>query len=304
MRARVWRIVLGFLVTAVSFGIMGMLLFINRETLLNSWREIRVGLLLAAFPVFLVGEVLGALAWGQMMNTLAPGLTLRQHGRIFVITHAARRIPGTVWHIVGRVAWYDRLGVPKRLSTLGSLLETVLIVLSGLIVALVVIPLTVGASAGLLAAMAVGVLLSAGLLHPRILHSILRRLGAEPEPDKLTYRSVLGWLFLYLALWLVGGTILYQMLLALWPVPPLLWPVSIGAWSLAGVTGMLIQVLPSGLGISEATVSLALSTFVPSSIAVAAAIVMRVLLTVFEFAAALLVYWINPGDRAGLETES
>ncbi len=294
MKSRVWRILLGGVITAISFGIMGALLYLNRETLLSSLGDMRVGLLLAAFPIFLVGEFLGAIAWTRMMNSLAPGLGRWEHMRIFIVTHAARRIPGTVWHIVGRVAWYDRLGVPKRISTLGSVMETVLIIWSGLIIALAITPFTIGANSGLVGVLAAGILLSAALLHPRLLQAVLRRIGVHPEQDQITYGALLSWLAIYIALWLVGGTILYQMLLALWPVSPEMWAVSIGAWSLAGVTGMLIQLLPSGLGISEATLSLVLAAFVPSSIAVAAAIVMRVILTLFEFAVALLVYWASP----------
>jgi uncharacterized membrane protein YbhN (UPF0104 family) len=293
-----WHYLIGAIVTLISVGIMVRLVAGNLDTLLESWDQLNFWPLLGTIPLFILGEALASIAWGLLMNGIAPPLPMAQHFRIFVVTHAARRLPGTLWYVIGRVTWYERLGVPKRLSTFASILETIMIIWAGLIMALVTLPLIVNLQKNLWILLLLGIILSGLLMHPRVLGYLLKKLGSAEDASNLSYRNILTWLCFYFVLWLVGGSMLYLILRAFLPVGTEIWAICIGAWSIAGVSGLLIQILPSGLGLSEATLSLILSAYVPSSIAVSAAILLRILMTFYEFFVAIVVYWLS--DRVTL----
>jgi hypothetical protein len=272
----------------------------NLDTLLAARDNLRIWPILLTVPVFFLGELLSSIAWARIMNDLTTPLPALRHQLIFVVTHAARRIPGTVWHVIGRVAWYERLGISKAVSVLANVLEMVLMIWSGLILSVLLLPFISQARQFSAWQFIAGIVLSGLVLHPRVLHFILARFGQGEQAKKLPYTRVLGWLGYFLLIWLIGGSILYLLINAIYPVPITVLPLCIGAWAITGVAATIVLVLPSGLGLSEATLSLLLSTQVPSSIAVTAAILMRVILTVLEFLFAGIVLGFR--ERLGLTT--
>ena len=73
----------------------------------------------------------------------------------------------------------------------------------------------------------------------------------------------------------------------------------VGIMTFASVVGFLAFLVPAGLGVREATLSLLLSAYVPSSVAVGIALTHRVLATAADFVGALLslalhTYWQAP----------
>jgi hypothetical protein len=291
-----WWIASGLL-TLLSLAILTRLVAKNLDTLVLIRQTWSPWPLLLTFPVFCIGELVGSLAWGRIMNDVAPPRPLRQHAAVFMVTHAARRLPGSVWHIVGRIAWYERLGIRKGLTAFANVLENLLVLWSGLVLALLFIPFFYPEQRAQLPLLGGGVLLSALLMHPRLLRAVLRRLGETEGLEQITYRRVLAWLSFYLVLWLVGGTILFLALRGVYRVETSIWPLCVAAWCITGVLGTLILLIPSGLGLQEASLGLILSTQVPSAIAVAAALLMRILLTGFELLFAVLVFSF-PGTRS------
>jgi hypothetical protein len=288
-----WLYFVSVIITLISVGVMIFLVVENVDTLLKIRDQLNPWPLLGTIPLFVLGEVLASIAWGLLMNSIGPNLPMAQHFRIFVITHAARRLPGTLWYVVGRVTWYEQLGVAKRLSTFASILEIILIVWAGLITALVTLPFIVNLHVNLWIVLLFGIVLSGLLMHPKVLGYLLGKLGSDKDAGHLSYRNILIWLSFYIILWLVGGSMLYLVLRTFLPLEVQMWATCVGAWSIAGVSGLLIQILPTGLGLSEATLSLILSTYISSSIAVSTAILFRILMTFYEFLGAIIVYWLS-----------
>ena len=291
--SKLWLYLASFALSLLSFGIMYRLVAQNLEALKSLPETVRVGPLLLTFLVFCAGMFLGGLAWGIIMNDLTRRLPLRQHAIIWAVTHAARRIPGAIWYVVGRVAWYDRLNISKPVTTFANVLETILQLWSGLIVSLLLLPVVSNVETGHIWLFAIGVGLSAIILHPRIIRLVLHKFGQDQYVDTLSYKRILVWLGAYIPIWGIGGLILFLTINALTPLPWSLLPVCIGAWSIAGVAGTIIIILPSGFGLSEATLSLLLSTHVSPGIAVAGAILLRILMTGYEFLFAGIVFLLR-----------
>lgn len=281
------------LVTLVSLAVLGRLIFTNLDALAQIRSSVRVWPLVLTFPLFFVTEFISSVAWGIIMNDITRPLPSSIHRVIFFVTHAARRIPGTIWHVVGRVAWYERLGISKSISAFANVLETVLIILSGIVVSLALFPFITAIENGQILLILVGAVLSIVLIRPETIRFVMNKLGQQPYSQALTYKRILAWLALYPILWIFGGLILYLTITGLTPVPPTLIPVSIAAWSIAGVTGMLLVLLPSGFGLTEAALSLLLAPHISPGVAVSAALLMRILLTAYEFFFAGLFYLLR-----------
>lgn len=288
-----WYYLVSILLTLLSVWVMYRLVVNNTEELGSIPNTLRFSPLILTFVVFCAGMVFGGMAWGIIMNDLTKPLPLRQHAIIWAVTHAARRIPGSIWYIVGRVAWYDRMGISKTVTTLANVLETLMQLLSGMIVSLLLLPFVTNVETAQIWLLIGGIGLSAVILHPKIIRWILRKFGQDRYVDSLSYKRILIWLLCYFPIWGIGGLILYLTLSALTPLSLSLLPACIGAWSIAGVGGMLIILLPSGLGVAEATLSLLLSTHVSSSIAVTGAILLRIIMTGFEFLFAGIVFLLR-----------
>jgi glycosyltransferase 2 family protein len=270
-------------VTLVSIAILAQMIITNLDTLQALRKSFRAWPVLLTLPVFFITEYISSLAWGKIMNDLTKPLPLRLHQIIFFVTHAARRIPGTIWHVIGRVAWYERLGIGKSISAFANVVETVLIILSGVIVSLILLPFIATIEKGQLWLFLGGALVSAALMQPGVIRFVMNKFGQQQYSQTLNYKKILVWFVYYPVLWIFGGLILYLTITGLTPVPLTLIPVCIAIWSIAGVTGMLFVLLPSGFGVSEATLSLLLAPHVSPGVAVTAAVLMRILLTAYEF---------------------
>jgi len=298
-KRNIWWYLGSAAITLVSLAVVVRLVVNNLDTLLEARNNLRIWPLLLTIPIFALGELLASTVWAKIMNDLTTPLPMIRHQMIFVVTHAARRIPGTVWHVIGRVAWYERLGISKAVSVLANVLETVLMIWSGLILSALLLPFISQARQFALWQFLVGIVLSGLVLHPKVLYLILSRFGQGEQAKNLHYSRVLGWLAYYLFIWLIGGSVLYLLINTIYPLPLTILPVCVGAWAITGVAATIVLVLPSGLGLSEATLGLLLSTQVPSSIAVTAAILMRVLLTILEFLFAAIMFSFR--EKIGLD---
>ena len=118
-------------------------------------------------------------------------------------------------------------------------------------------------------------------MQPRVIQALLTRIGLVDAP-LIPYGRLIRWLFLYWALWLTGGTILFLVADAVYPLSLSDFPYVLGSFTLVGTLSVLIFFLPSNFGFTEVGLSLLLSAIMPSSIAVLVAVLNRVLLLIFE----------------------
>ncbi len=140
------RIAVAVLMTAASFWVMLRLILISKEQLINIPASFQIAPLLLTLPLFLVTTLLTSFIWGQMMSIFDNRISISQHIIIYLATLFAGRLPGGIWNVVGRIAWYDQLGIRKRITTFVSILQWFMIIWSGTIVLLLVVPWIIGFS--------------------------------------------------------------------------------------------------------------------------------------------------------------
>jgi uncharacterized membrane protein YbhN (UPF0104 family) len=276
--------------TLVAIASMGALLYANWDTLRTFEWHIRPLPLALSFAFYSLALAFALLAWGSIMSSLGTSVPWREHIRVYCISNLARRLPGVLWHVVGRIALYDHEKAGPAAISVGSGLELVLMTLSGIALSMMTWPamaaerLHPGWIVG-------GLVLGLALIHPRVLRIPLQwvRASAETVPrPRLRYRQVLGWLLLYGGSWLAGGIVLYFLIAAVYPVSLAQLPSTIGAWSLSGMVSMVAAFLPVGLGLRELALGLLLSSFLPDGLAIVVAVIARLLFTLYEVLWALL----------------
>ena len=287
---KIWWYLLGATVSIASVYLMYRLITPNLDMLIEIRSNLRMVPLILTFPVYSLGVMSSAVIWGKIMISLGINMPLSRHILINIITNVAKRIPGMIWHVLGRIAWYEHYGIRKSITTFANILEPVLIILSGLIMTTIFLPFLSTRFSQSPLFFVGGIIVGFFMIHPRLIQAILSKSWPGNPAGKLTYRSTVGWILSYMLIWLIGGTVLFLVIKAMIEVPLSLWPVCIAAWCAAGVAGTLAIFLPAGFGLSEATISLILASQIPPSIAVGAAILLRILLTLYEFILALVLF--------------
>jgi uncharacterized membrane protein YbhN (UPF0104 family) len=240
-----------------------------------------VGVSLVFFSLNLLAVVFG---WGQLVDRLSgQSLTYREHLHVYASTNLSKRLPGSFWYIAGRAVQYDRLAVSARITSLASILEYVLLVISSTAASLLLFPSMVSSLAVSLPILAAGMAVGLVVIHPRIIRGILKRLR-QPTDIHLTYRHLFQSLCWYVSGWLLGGGMFFGIIRVLHPLPLSSLPAIMGFWCVSGAVSMITFFSPSGLGFREISLSVLLASQMPPPTAVAAAILARFILILFEFA--------------------
>lgn len=280
-----WKKILRWVWVGLSglvFAFMAFVVWRSRETLVEALQTARYGYFFWTFIAyaFSIGAV--AVGWHLVMHNLGQQSDLLVNIKIYVYTLAARRVPGTLWYIAGRAVLYKRLGISGRFSALASAIEVVLSIVSGLMVGAPALFLQMGTSAVNIIIFLLVELVGLCLLHPKVLCWLLARFGHQVEPGHLTILQVLSWLGAYAAMWVGGGLMTCTVVLALYPLELSQFPWTISLWALTGAISFVAFLLPNNLGLSEITLAFLLGRIIPLPIAIATAILLRVLTTLFD----------------------
>lgn len=281
-RKPVQRIVgAGLLVVAVAT--LGWLVFSNLEQLRAAeWRldpvRLAVGLLFQLSTC-----VIATLLWMDISAQLGAGWDPRRDARVYAYSLVARRLPGALWHVLGRAAYYGEVGLGKRVGVLGSAIEAGLLVISGVAVWL-------GAFAdiqpfGLV--LSVALIAATPVLFRPAMRLLLRGGGEWLPPNARLYR----WLLIDVAAWLLGCTGVYFQYDALYPLGDGAWIQIVAATTASIVASAAVVFLPAGLGLRELGMTGLLAGLMPTGVAAALAVGFRISILTIEIVWALAVIW-------------
>jgi hypothetical protein len=287
---RFWSMVLSMTVLS-SLCIYLLMTVFRDDTSVPAWDELlaRISptMFLTTSLLYAVILTLAVIGWGWIIGMVSGNWQWGRHARIYCLTTITRRIPGTIWYLIGRIVMYERLQVPRSLTAIASGLEFAAIVLGGLLVAVITWPFVLNRYDISPLWFVGGLMLGVILFNPVILRMIIRRLHPQSGMLSLHYRSMMGWIFLYAGIWSGGGVILFVLTRTVHPTPVTMLPVIIGVWATAGVVATLLSFVPMGLG-QELTLTALLSPFVGPAEAIIIALFMRGVLTLNEVVWAII----------------
>lgn len=254
------------------------------------------GPLLLSGATFSLSLALAVLAWTLTMRTLGVTSTWRQDAKFFFYSWMARRLPTPGPYLASRVLLYEEIGVPKRVTSVGLLWENVLLVASGALLSLILLPATPlvrdQVMQGPVLAVAAASLLI--VLRPlwlaRGMNWLLARLGKAPLPTAISQGAAALLLAVYATVWLTGGLILFLLIRSIYPVALGALPLVVQAWVISGLVAYLAFFAPAGLGVREVALAYLLALAIPLPVAVIVALLARLWLMVNELIWAAVAY--------------
>jgi uncharacterized membrane protein YbhN (UPF0104 family) len=245
-----------------------------------------------------VGTWLTMLGWRTILRDLGSDLHLAPATGVYFVGQLGKYLPGSLWSVLVQADIAAHLKVPRRRTAVAGLLALGLALLTGLLVGLPSAAFLLRrTSDGFRWWLLLGVPLVALLFVPRLLNwaiaTMLRLLRREPLEHDLSGRSILVASGTFVAVWLSFGvhTLLLAQAVAGDEPHPDLTTAALTGYALSVSLGMLLIVLPAGLGAREGLLTLILSTAMPTAAAAAVAIVSRFIVTLVDVLAAL-VGWL------------
>jgi uncharacterized membrane protein YbhN (UPF0104 family) len=295
MRSKLfYRLVTVFFIIA-TVGILGYLLYQQKDFLLSyqwhfNWLYILVG-----FGIYTVELMAVSGVWVWIVSSLDFKLPFFKHLQYFCIAALARRLPGTVWYVAYRAEVYRRENLPAKTTVLASGIEVAVALVSSCLVSLVFAgrtllqyPFGIWATIAFLAILIV-------LLQPRLLNWIIKRVsGSLPT---ISYKLLLSWIIVYCILWVFTGAIIFTIINLFYPLSIDMIGYVIGYSAVVTVIGYLLLFSPTNFGIGEISLSLLLTTVMPSGLAVLSAVGYRIVVIFFEIIWALLAQLIAAASR-------
>jgi glycosyltransferase 2 family protein len=282
--------------TVLRLAVAGLFLGVIVVVLAGQWRQARPLLGRLSVPVVLAAwvPVLGGIyatfrSWRAALADLGGSLPQAGAMRVFYLGQLGKYVPGTIWPAVTQMRLGRDYRVPPRASGAAFAVFMLVLVGTGLLVGLPVVPLlgrdAVDEYHWLVLVLPLFALALAPPVLNRAIALALRAIGRPPLPAPLSLAGVLrvaGWALLS---WLCYGVHAYLLARSLGVEGgALLWLQCTGAFAAAFASGPLLLVVPAGAGVREAALLLLLGSTVTVPLAAVIAVSSRLLFIVGDLA--------------------
>jgi glycosyltransferase 2 family protein len=282
--------------TALRLAVAGLFLGVIVVVLAGQWRQARpllgrlsVPVVLAAWVPVLGGIYASFRSWRAALADLGGSLPRAGAMRVFYLGQLGKYVPGTIWPAVTQMRLGRDYRVPPRASGAAFAVFMLVLVGTGLLVGLPVVPLlgrdAVDEYRWLVLVLPLFALALAPPVLNRAIAVALRAIGRPPLPAPLSLAGVLrvaGWALLS---WLCYGVHAYLLARSLGVEGGgLLWLQCTGAFAAAFASGPLLLVVPAGAGVREAALLLLLGSTVTVPVAAVIAVCSRLLFIVGDLA--------------------
>jgi uncharacterized membrane protein YbhN (UPF0104 family) len=241
------------------------------------------------------------LGWRSLLADLGSPLPVRVAARVLFLSQLGKYLPGSVWPLLAQVELGREHQVSTRRSVTVGIITMVLNLATGLICAAVFLPLLSPGAAGRYRwAFLLAPLLFAAI-HPRVLNPVLGRgfrlLRREP-PEPLSLAGIGRYVAWSTAGWGCYGIQIWLLIHDLGATGWRSLPLSIGAFAFAWSLGFLVVFAPSGAGVREAALTLALAPVLATGPALLVALASRVLTSLTDLLLAAVAVTTSRHHRA------
>jgi hypothetical protein len=279
-----------------KFAVPAVIGFFIARTIYRNWEQVREADWQLAPFYLLISLALSApwfafrpWVWKTLLARFGHELPFEASFRIMRQAEMSRYVPGAVWQYVSRVYLAGRWGVPPSACLGATLIETVLLLLAAL-------PLALWSLQGAIPvaevypriALIAFLIASVFIVHPRILNwwaPILARYARQPYRELEIRWITLAAIWLsYLALWLVLGLAVAFFVRGVMAIPLDQFLPLAGDYVASWTASMLAVVAPAGMGIRDGVFGLLLRRRMPLGAAFTVALAVRLWLTLLELA--------------------
>lgn len=271
------------------------------------WRPAPLPLALS-FGMVLVVYAAHAFLWRRIMVDLhAPAASLRTTFRVYFLASLGRYVPGKLWQLAGLAILAQRAGLPAGTAMGAALLGQFAFLTSGLLLLALLLPSYADFWPALLGTIAIAgaaavlYALVATPLGQRARVALLRRMpvvrakleSAFSIADRVRLRDAFRWELLYAATWVLLGAAFALFVGSFVPAVRSFDAMRFLAGVLAAsyLAGYVVVVMPAGVGVREATMTLLLTQHaaIPPSAAIVVTVASRLWFTAAELLPLALV---------------
>ncbi len=249
--------------------------------------------LVASFAIlFGLHFPLGAYAWKVILRGFDEHISTFKSLTIITVTQIGKYIPGKVWFTLGRMSLAKKEGIPQAKTLMSVLVEAGFALLAAILLFGIAILFAPRSSVpGPVYLLFIAAPLCLVVIYPPILNRVLRfalRKLKQPVFElKLSYLRMLYILLLYTLGWFMQGIGCFILINSFYPLALGKLPVLLGGYSISWILGFLTLIAPAGLGIREGIFTFILRMIIPEPVAIIAALLTRVWITVAEAAISL-----------------
>jgi uncharacterized membrane protein YbhN (UPF0104 family) len=272
----------------LCFFFLGRVLLRNLGELSSHQWSLRPWLLSLSFVSLIANLAISSFAWKRVLLLFGARLPFGHCFKIMFVSALGKYLPGKVWPYLGQMYLSSKANIPKSVTLMSVLLLFGISSLVGLLAFVSSLFLWGGFSA-----IGVSLLLFGSLvfilivLSPRVLNRGLRTLalisnrfrkGLIPQ-DVIVgggLLDVVKIMLIFAANWVVFGIALHLLVNSFYHFDVSQTVILCGIFAVSVISGILSFLVPAGLGVREGILSYLLGLFIPMSVAVVIALVLRV----------------------------
>jgi hypothetical protein len=260
-----------------------------------------------AGPLYLAAMAFAIVGWHRICMFLGISRGMRNDASYYTLSTIAGRLPGGIWGLVARVHFYRSSTVDARVAAAAWVVEQALVLFVGIICVaawFVIRGVDQGDVQGLMIGVGVlGTISIVSIVLPWARRMITGRLVSRLGRYRVaglampSNRHMIAWTAVYSAVWCLGGLLLFVTLRVFSAISIEALPSIEIAWIGSRTLTLIITILPSGLGLTEAALALLLTSVVPLPVAATAAVLIRLVTTGGEFTVAAFFLIVEKFQR-------
>ena len=257
--------------------------------------------LISSIAILFTAYILSAYGWALVSRMMGGKIGWSKGCSIFLLSLYGRYIPGGVWSVLGRIYLCRIEGIPDSRSSMSVLLEQAYAIVSAGLVFVVSLLFWNDAVSVVRVLPAVFLLpLFFVFLHPKpflkIVNPILSWMGRGQINISLSFKNMIILAVYYSFYWVVAGTAFYFFIRAFYPLGLYYIPILSGIYAISFTAGYLAFFAPAGLGVREGVLTILLSLFIPTPVAIGVSLLSRLWLIGIELVI-LVLFLINTKTR-------
>lgn len=274
----------------IAFGVLAVALLIvtvarERAALAAALQELNFAVLATSALLVVAGLVAQMLSWRALFTGASSEVpSLRAAAQIYYLGQLGKYVPGSIWAVVAQ----SELGLGHRISRPRSAAVALggagILVVTGTGVAAAALSVTSPGSLATywwaLPALPVGVCLLWPSVFNRLIRVALRVAHRDGTTEGIGARSLVVSVAWAMVMWGFFGAHVWVLAEALGGRSPHTAVISVGAFALAWVVGVLVVIAPAGAGAREAALVLALGSVLEGPKALVLALVSRILMVI------------------------
>ncbi len=269
-----------FIIMPMAFLIRN--LAINWQSLQKAAIQIKWGRVLISLLILQVSFTL--LPLGTLLSLRAFGISLdfRDAYYAYHASQLGKYLPGRIWIIPGRAVLLRGFGIDPILGGAGALLETYLLIVTGVLVFqpyLFLVPQTAirqVAIIGLLFCIPALLISFFPKILNRVLSFLLKMFKRPPVIIAYSWKQLLMILMVYICFWGISGSGFFILLNSFTPLSGQTFFQTIGVLGFSWVIGFISFLTPAGIGVREGAMSFLLAPIISPPFPALMAIISRI----------------------------